>query len=749
MSEKNRGYKANLHQPSLIGGDGDDSLEGGDGNDSLIGGNGDDFLFGQNGDDTLFGQTGNDTLHGGQGNDILEGGAQNDTLNGNDGNDTLRGGAQNDILNGNDGNDILEGGSQNDQLKGHDGNDLLFGQLGNDTLKGGDGDDSLEGDDGDDSLNGNEGDDSSNITLGDNQGLGTINNDDNATININNVTIVEGDNGTTNAVFTVSLSNPVNEVVTVDYTTADGTATVADNDYVPIPTTTLTFNPNETTQQITVEVNGDKIVENDETFFLNLSNLQTNSSNVTLGDNQGIGTINNDDDATIDIEDVTITEGDKGTTNFVFTVSLSNLVDEVVTVDYTTADVTATVADNDYVPIPTTTLTFNPEETTKEIIVEVTGDKIVENDETFFLNLSNLQTNSSNVTLEDNQGVGTIENDDEAKISIEDVTITEGDNGITNFVFTVSLSNLVDEVVTVDYATADGTATVADNDYVPIPTTTLTFNPNQTTQQITVEVTGDNIVEDNETFFLNLSNLQTNSSNVTLEDNQGVGTISNDDNDENNSAPTEISLINGFVLNGIDQYDFSGRSVSSAGDVNGDGFSDILIGAYHADPNGNSRAGESYVVFGRSNFVAVVELSNLNTANVDENSANGTVIAQLNTSDPDAGDTHTYNLLDDAGGRFAINENNHLIVANGSLLDFETDNSHTIEVQTTDSGGMSFSQFLTIDLKNSQEIGNDQPSSISLINGFGFVLNGIDAGDRSGYSGVIRWARKLVPSISV
>lgn len=249
---------------SLIGGDGDDSLEGGDGNDSLIGGNGDDFLFGQNGDDTLFGQTGNDTLHGGQGNDILEGGAQNDTLNGNDGNDTLRGGAQNDILNG------------------------------------------------------NEGDDSSNITLGDNQGLGTINNDDNATININNVTIVEGDNGTTNAVFTVSLSNPVNEVVTVDYTTADGTATVADNDYVPIPTTTLTFNPNETTQQITVEVNGDKIVENDETFFLNLSNLQTNSSNVTLEDNQGVGTIENDDEAKISIEDVTITEGDNGITNFVY-----------------------------------------------------------------------------------------------------------------------------------------------------------------------------------------------------------------------------------------------------------------------------------------------------------------------------------------------------------------------------------------------------------------------------------------------
>ena len=54
----------------------------------------------------------------------------------------------------------------------------------------------------------------------------------------------------------------------------------------------------------------------------------------------------------------------------------------------------------------------------------------------------------------------------------------------------------------------------------------------------------------------------------------------------------------GFVLNGIDERDYSGNSVSGAGDINGDGFDDLIIGADFADPNGNDAAGESYVVFG-------------------------------------------------------------------------------------------------------------------------------------------------------
>ncbi len=73
---------------------------------------------------------------------------------------------------------------------------------------------------------------------------------------------------------------------------------------------------------------------------------------------------------------------------------------------------------------------------------------------------------------------------------------------------------------------------------------------------------------------------------------------------------------NGFVINGIDTFDFSGGSVSSAGDVNGDGFDDILIGAKFADPNGSNSSGETYLVFGAASGIpASLDLSTLDGNN--------------------------------------------------------------------------------------------------------------------------------------
>ena len=77
----------------------------------------------------------------------------------------------------------------------------------------------------------------------------------------------------------------------------------------------------------------------------------------------------------------------------------------------------------------------------------------------------------------------------------------------------------------------------------------------------------------------------------------------------------DLNGTNGFVLKGIDAGDFSGDSVSGAGDINSDGFDDLIIGAPGADPNGKGRAGESYVVYGRSAFEASLELSELDSSN--------------------------------------------------------------------------------------------------------------------------------------
>lgn len=110
------------------------------------------------------------------------------------------------------------------------------------------------------------------------------------TLNINQVSLTEGNSGTTAFTFTVSLSAASSSIVTVEYATVDGLATAL-SDYTAIPLTTLTFAPGQTSQTITVNVQGDLEIEGDETFFVNLSN----ASGATIAIAQGTGTILNDD----------------------------------------------------------------------------------------------------------------------------------------------------------------------------------------------------------------------------------------------------------------------------------------------------------------------------------------------------------------------------------------------------------------------------------------------------------------------
>ncbi|GBE72959.1 hypothetical protein myaer87_01860 [Microcystis aeruginosa NIES-87] len=343
-------------------------------------------------------------------------------------------------------------------------------------------------------------------------------------LTINDVTVTEGNSGITNAVFTVSLSSAASTVVSVDYATANGTAT-AGTDYTAIPTTTLTFNPGETSKTITVPVNGDNQVELNETFFLNLSNLQGNGSNVTLADNQGQGTINNDDSASIAISDVTITEGNSGTTNAVFTVTLSNAVDTAVTVNYATADGTATTTDNDYIGIAATPLIFNAGETSKTITVAVNGDNQVESNETFFVNLSSLNANGRNVTIADNQGQGTITNDDvilpSITLAVSPSSVTE--DGTSNLLYIFIRTGDTTNPLTVNYSIG-GTA-INGTDYTLLPTS-VTFEANSAIATVIVDPTTDTTVESDETVVLTLAS----GTGYTIGNPNAVtGTITNDD----------------------------------------------------------------------------------------------------------------------------------------------------------------------------------------------------------------------------
>ncbi len=356
-------------------------------------------------------------------------------------------------------------------------------------------------------------------------------------LSISDATVMEGDDGTRHAEFTVSVSGITPLRITVDYMTADGSATVADGDYQP-KSDTLTFE-NLLPQTVSVVIYGDVKAEPDEMFYLNLSNV----TNAVIADGQGQGTIENDDPLPeLSIDDVTMMEGNVGIRDAMFTVTLTGVFSETVTVSYATADGTAMVVDNDYQQ-KADTLTFQPSGSpaqTMPVTVKVNGDLSVEPDETFFVDLSN----PVNAVITDARGTGTIQNDDELpELTIGDAMMDEGDVGTTEASLTVTLTGAVSEPVTVSFATEDGTATVADDDYQPVSSETLTFKPDgllTRTQDLPVHVNGDTNVEPDETFFVNLSG---DPDRVTIVDGQGTVTIKNDDEESQLRLTSALSIM--------------------------------------------------------------------------------------------------------------------------------------------------------------------------------------------------------------
>lgn len=343
---------------------------------------------------------------------------------------------------------------------------------------------------------------------------GTILNDDVPSASITVAPSSVNEDSGTPLVYTVTLDQPSLVPLSVAYTVG-GTAT-SGTDYAAV-SSPLSIAAGATTGTITVTPTADSSVEANETVVLTLA---AGTGYAVGAPTSATGTILDDDQPALSISDVSLNEGDSGTTAFTFTVSLNAAAGPGgVSFDIATANGTAT-AGSDYVAQALTGQTIAAGSSSATFTVLVNGDTLHEPNETFFATVSNV----TGATVADGQGTGTIVNDDAVpSLSINDTTVTEGNSGTVTATLTVTLSAVSGQTVTVNYATANASA-VAPTDYIGA-SGTLTFAPGATTQTIAVTVNGDTTPEADETFAINL----TASTNATLANAQGIVTVLNDD----------------------------------------------------------------------------------------------------------------------------------------------------------------------------------------------------------------------------
>jgi uncharacterized protein len=564
---------------------------------------------------------------------------------------------------------------------------------------------------------------------------------------INDVAISEGNTGATDLTFTVTRSGGTAGAVTADWALNFGTVDAAD-----LVTSTLggtvSFADGQSTATVTIQVAGDTVFEANETFAIDLSNA---TGGATITDASGAGTITNDDAApagTLSINDVTIVEGNSGTTNMVFTVTRTDGSAGAVSATWTIANTSTNAAD--FTGALTGTVSFADGETSATVTVGIAGDTVFETNEAFTVTLS---APTGGAAIGDASGAGTITNDDAApaianvwinefnydpagtdanefieiaglagtdltgwslvlyngnggtvygtlnlsgaladtsngfgfvkvlapglqqgapdgfalvdnlgrvvqflsyegamtatagpaagltstdvgvgqtnaalgltlqltgtgssyagftwtadvantegavnagqtflsgtdqgQISISNASVTEGNAGTSNLTFTVSRAGGFSSAATVDYTVVlNGTANAADLDAAAVLTGTVTFGANEFTRTITVSVAGDVVGEDNETLSVELSNV---TGNAVIADGTATGIITNDD-------PVALTIMQ--IQGASHTSAYAGQVVITGGIVTAvdtDGFY-----MQHATGDGNNATSDGIFVF--------------------------------------------------------------------------------------------------------------------------------------------------------
>ena len=322
-----------------------------------------------------------------------------------------------------------------------------------------------------------------------------------------------------------------------------------------------------------------------------------------------------------------------------------------------------------------------------DVTVRVTDVAGASYDETFSINVGDV--NEGPVALDDS--AATAEN---ASISVDvlanDTDPDAGDGQVLSSVTLVSglgTASIVGGAVSFDPGSdyddlAVGESAVVAIDYVVTDSGGLTD-----TGRLTLTVTGTN---DGPVVASSLAD-QSATEDASLSYQIPAGSF--DDLDTSDTLTYTATLADGSALPGWLSFDASTRTFSGVPE-NGDvGSLDVRVTA--TDPHGSSVDDVFTLTTANSND-APHDLS-LDSASVNENASNGTVVGSATGSDVDVGDSLAYSLVDDAGGRFAIDASTGAItVADGSLLDHEAAASHDVTVRVTDVAGASYDETFTI-----------------------------------------------------
>ncbi|WEK46398.1 MAG: Calx-beta domain-containing protein [Candidatus Andeanibacterium colombiense] len=462
-----------------------------------------------------------------------------------------------------------------------------------------------------------------------------------ADLSIGNATATEGGD----LVFTVTRSGVTSIAASASYATADVTA-LAGSDYTAA-SGTVSFASGETSKTITVATTDDAAIESAETMTVTLSGA---SGGAAIASATGTGTItDNDTPPSISVSDATATEG----SNLSFTVTLSAVSGNTVTVAYASADGTAN-AGTDYTAA-SGTLSFAPGEISKTVAVTTTTDSYVESAESMSLGLSS----PTNATIADGSGAGTINDDGDPDVtfSISDASITEGGN----LTFLVTKSGLTLSTVSVSYATSNGTAT-AGSDYTAT-SGTLSFNLLEYIKTITVPTTDDTVQEALETLNLTLSSP---TGGAGLTDYVGVGSIT--DNDSPTLAIADASTTEGGTLS---------FTVTRGGD------SSSAVSVSYATSNGTATAGSDYTATsGTLSFASGETTKTISVSTTDDAASESAETLTVTLSSPVgatlADATATGTIADnDTPAQFAIG---NASVAEGGTLSFTVTRSNNTAI---------------------------------------------------------------------